>query len=340
MRRGRRIGLVAALWAAGVLGGCDDVQPGDLIGGGGQGAGQAGPEAPAGAPYPIVLCHGFFGFEDFAGVDFIQYFWGVRAHLQAEGEPAVYTPAVDPFDDSEVRGAQLLAHVERILAETGAAKVNLVGHSQGGLDARFVAHQRPDWVASVTTISTPHRGTPLADVALGLTDHGIVPDLLDAFVRLIGRPLWDAAGDDTSVTSAMRQLTTGGAADFNRAYPDQPGVAYYAIAGRTDWHGGGAPCRVDDSPAFITRWAHARDPADPAFWITEAALDGGLFDPIPNDGLVPVPSAQWGRFLGCIPADHLDQMGQLLGDLPGLANPFRHRVFYADLVGWLRSQGH
>lgn len=319
------------------LAACDDVDPDDVINGGGDGNGDP---APAGEQaYPIVLCHGFFGFEDFAGLDFVNYFWGVRDDLLEAGEPLVFTPAVDPFDDSEVRGAQLLAHVERIVAETGFAKVNLVAHSQGGLDARFVAHFRPDLVASVTTISTPHRGTRLADLALGLTDHGPVPGLLDALVRLIGRPLWSAAGDDTSVTSAMRQLSTAGAAAFNAAYPDAAGVAYYSLAGRTDWHRGGEICAVDDAPPFIVRWADERDPVDALFLITEPLLDGGLFDPIPNDGLVTVASARWGRFLGCIPADHIDEMGQLLGDRPGLANDFRHKLFYRDLVAWLRTEG-
>ena len=96
-----------------------------------------------GPPYPIVLAHGFFGFEDFAGVGFITYFYGVKDELADRGEAQVFTPAVDPFNDSETRGEELLAHVERILAETGAAKVNLIGHSQGGLDSRYVAHQRP-----------------------------------------------------------------------------------------------------------------------------------------------------------------------------------------------------
>lgn len=290
-------------------------------------------------PFPIVMAHGFFGFEDFAGIDFINYFFGVADDLAEIGEE-VFTPAVDPFNASEVRGEMLLAAVEAVLDETGAAKVNLVGHSQGGLDARWVAHMRPDLVASVTTIATPHRGSAVADVILGVADHGPVPEVLDALTILIGAPIWDAVGRETSVTASARTLSSAGAAAFNAAWPDAEGVAYYSIAGRTDLHRGGAHCRVPDAPAFIARWETDIDPVDPLLLVTEALLDGGLFDPVPNDGLVTVPSARWGRFLGCIPADHLDEMGHLVGDLPGLINPFRHRVFYRDLVGWLRSQGH
>src|SRR5262249_41924219 len=124
----------------------------------------SGGAAPLGPPYPIVFAHGFFGFEQFAGVDGATYFYGVKDRL-AEGGEAVYTPAVDPFNSSKVRGAPLREHVEQIGAATGRGKVGLVGHSQGGLDARVVAHDRPDLVAAVVRIGTPHHGTPVASTA-------------------------------------------------------------------------------------------------------------------------------------------------------------------------------
>lgn len=298
----------------------------------------AGP--PPTGPFPIVLAHGFVGFEDFAGVDFVQYFFGVKDALALDGELEVFTPAVDPFNASAVRGAELLAHVERVLAETGAERVNLIGHSQGGLDARWVAHARPDLVASVTTISTPHRGSAVADLVLDLSpgDQGF-RDLLDQLVRLLGRPLWDASGTETSVFAALRQLSSAGAAEFNREITDAPGVRYFSIAGRSDRHGGGAICDVDSMRPFIRGYENELDPIDPLLSLSEEILDGGLFAPDPNDGLVTVASAIWGEFLGCIPADHLDEIGQLLGDRPGLFNPWRHTDFYRALVFYLRLEG-
>jgi len=297
------------------------------------------PEGGADAPYPIVMAHGFFGFDTLGGIDAVTYFFGVREDLAGIGE-LVYTPAVDPFNDSEVRGAELLDHIERIIEETGAARVNIIAHSQGGLDARFAAAMRPDLIEAIVTISTPHRGSVPADIALGLVDHGAAPDVLDVLTRIFGGPFYDALGDETSIARAARQLSSRGAAAFDAAYPPDPRIAWYSIAGRTALHRGGPHCRADDPPAFITRWADAVDPTDPLFALIEPLLAGNLFDRTPNDGLVAVPSARFGRFLGCIPADHLDEMGQLLGDLPGLINPFRHRTFYRDLVRWLREQGH
>jgi triacylglycerol lipase len=52
-----------------------------------------------------------------------------------------------------------------------------------------------------------------------------------------------------------------------------------------------------------------------------------------------VRDARWGRFLGCVPADHFDEIGQLFGDGPGWGNDFDHLLFYAELIEWLRAQG-
>ncbi|GAB4116086.1 MAG: hypothetical protein OHK0013_49970 [Sandaracinaceae bacterium] len=295
--------------------------------------------ARLGPPYPVVLAHGFFGFDDFAGVDFIDYYWGVRAELAANGETQVYTPAVDPFNDSETRGRELLAHVEDILAETGHARVNIIAHSQGGLDARVVANLRPDLVASITTIATPHEGTRMADVLLRVVADERLQDLVDALVRLVAAPLYDAAGAQTSVFAALRLFSREGIAAFNAAHPDEPGVRYFSIAGRTDRALAPSLCRVGDRPDFLRRYDDATDPVDPLLSISEAIVEGDALHPAPNDGLVPVASARRGRFLGCIPADHIDEVGHFFGDSPGIFTDFDHLRFYRDLVAFLRAQG-
>jgi triacylglycerol lipase len=308
-----------------------------------EGSGEVGSSTGAprlGPPYPVVLAHGFFGFETFAGVDFVTYFFGVRDHLVAGGEPWVFTPAVDPFDDSTDRGLQLVAEVEAILAETGHAKVNLVGHSQGGLDARVVASLRPDLVASVTTFATPHQGTPIADIALGVLDDPEAQDLADELVQLIGAPLWDELGESTSVIESLQQLSSAGIAVFNATYPDAPDVIYLSIGGRSDYHAGGGECEAAATPPWIAEFSATLDPVDSGLWIAESILDGpNGFDPAPNDGLVRVADAKWGSFLGCVPADHLDEMGQLVGDSPGLGNDWQHLAFYGALVQHLRELG-
>ena len=55
----------------------------------------------------------------------------------------------------------------------------------------------------------------------------------------------------------------------------------------------------------------------------------------PNDGVVPAASCIWGRFLGCIPSDHFDQVGQIYG-----VSDFDHEGFYLDHAQFLEEQGH
>lgn len=292
-------------------------------------------------PAPFVLAHGFFGFNDFAGAGFVDYFWDVRETLEADQDVRVFTPAVDPFNDSTTRGEQLLAEVERVVAQTGAQKVNLIGHSQGGLDARVVASLRPDLVESVTTIATPHQGSPIADGVLALVPPGATAQAIsDALLQFFGGALWGEIDADSSLIDSMRQFSEGGIATFNLDYPDVEGMPYYSIAGRSGRHRGGEDCQPDVEQEFISRYDELRDPIDPLFALAEAAIDGPILNPIPNDGLVRVRDGKRGEFWGCIPADHVDQIGHLFGDGPGFGNDFDHLVFYGDLIAHLRSLGH
>lgn len=293
---------------------------------------------PSGPPYPIVLAHGFLGFDDFARSGTLHYFYGVREDLAELGVRA-FTPAVNPFNDSAHRGRELLTQVERIIAETGAAKVDLIGHSQGGLDARVVAALRPDLVASVTTIGTPNRGAYVVDVSAGLVASPLLSSLEDWMARFFGPVLYEKVDGETSLSAALEQLSTPGVEAFDKAWPDAPGVAYYSIAGRTDLDPGGADCVPDREVAFVSDFAGVLDTVDPIFALTESVIDGGLLGTTDNDGLVRASEARWGTFLGCLPADHVDQVGQFLGDPPGLGNGWNHFQFFRDLVAFLRDEG-
>lgn len=300
-------------------------------GGGGAGGESAG-------PYPIVLAHGFFGFEEFAGADFATYFYEIKQDLADHGEALVFTPAVDPFNDSTSRGAQLVAHIEDIVATTGKDKVVIIGHSQGGLDARVAAHDRPDLVAAVVTVATPHGGTPVADVALGLIGDPNVSAIVDDLVNAIGAPLYDQIGNETAVSKPMHLFSQPGITAFNSAYPDAPGVFYASITGRTDRHLGGQACVADEKLPFVEALKTVEDPTDPFFLLTESLCDGN--GSVPNDGLVRVADAKHGEFWGCVPADHLDEVGHLFGDGPGFGNTYDHKLMYREIVAHLRSLGY
>ncbi|MEY3014568.1 MAG: hypothetical protein RIT45_3303 [Pseudomonadota bacterium] len=300
----------------------------------------AAPPAAKGPPYPVVLAHGFFGTDSFGGLDFATYFYGVRDDLAKHGESLVLTPAVDPFNNSEARGAQLRDAILAYLEQTGHAKAIVIGHSQGGLDARFVAATRPDIVAAVVTYATPHKGSVVADVSLGAVSWPGVKQVVDALMNLAGVQVWHSLTGESSLSAAIEQLSTAKMEAFNAAYPNHPDVAYFSLTGRSALALAKSECKPDLLVDFLIPYESVVDPLDPMFYATREVIDGGWWKALPHDGLVRVEDARWGTFLGCVPADHLDEIGHLFGDWPGGFNSFDHKKLFRDLVGFLRARGY
>lgn len=268
--------------------------------------------------HPIVLMHGMAGSDAWLGV--IDYFVDVEATLDEAGFLGI-APGVDAFHSVDSRAAQWQAHLDALEADGIGRRFLLVGHSQGGLDARYLASVLGDTrVAAIVTVGTPHRGTPVADLGVGLLDG--VPGLgwatdaaIDVFALFLGL-------GEAELTAQVTDLTTPAAEAFNAAVPDVPGVYMASWAGRTcariDWR-----CRVGNDNEI----------ADTVFDLTTLLLDELAGD---NDGLVPVDSAVWGDFQGVLPADHIDQVG--LTD-PLTTAPLDHRAFYVDEAWRLAERG-
>lgn len=237
--------------------------------------------------HPVVLAHGLLGFDELrlAGAR-ADYFRGISERLGREG-CAVHRCRVAPTASIAARAAELAAFVGAV----DARRVNVVAHSMGGLDARYaIAHLGlRKKVASLVTIGTPHRGTPLADAGAALAARSG----LFAALRRVGVDL-----------GALHDLTTARMAAFAADVPDARGVHYACVVG--------APPRSRDvSPILVPTFA----------WLREAT--GG------NDGVVPAASQEWGDVLRVVPADHFAQIGwsrrfdalelyaELLGELRG-----------------------
>lgn len=302
-------------------------------------AGKQGWTSPPGAfrtlsgpPYPIIMAHGFAGW---ANIGPLEYFYQVPETLRGDGH-VVFVSAVDPFNDLYARGAELVTYVQTVLAQTGAAKVNIIAHSQGGLDARYVAHELPDSVAAIVTIATPHQGTPVADAAVSGVGG---PAVMATLESLFGATSPDGGEVPEGFLASIQQMTAVGAAQFSQEIPNAPGVAYYSIAGRSNFQLGQPDCQADE-PGFISQWDSFVDPTGAEFVLTAPILAGDPLNPTPNDGLIAVPSAHWGTFLGCVPADHFEEIGQILGQPAGLGNPFSYKDFYRGLADWLVRQGY
>lgn len=288
----------------------------------------------SGPPYPLVLVHGFFGWDKIGP---LTYFYDVKQALESDGHQVVVA-SMDPFNSTSIRGNQLLQQVQVALVKTGAAKVNLVAHSQGGLDARYVASVIPERIGAVFTVSTPHMGAHIADVLLQRAP-GFTVELAKAFFKAVGRPVYGDVAEDADLKACLESLTTDSVDRFNRKYPDHPLVSYYSIAGRSGSALAEEECFAPKAPPFITKLAKHVDPIDALLYLNHKVVGGSLLDPEPNDGVVRVDSTKWGTWLGCVPADHWDEIGQLFGDSPGKDNPFDHVELYRDVAKFLVSRG-
>lgn len=115
--------------------------------------------------YPIVLVHGM-ALKDWK---FIKSFGEIDRILRIQGYH-VYKAKTDGFGSIETNALQLKEHIEEIMKKEGVDKVNLIAHSKGGLDSKYMITNldMENHVASLTTLCTPHLGSPIATNLLRL----------------------------------------------------------------------------------------------------------------------------------------------------------------------------
>jgi triacylglycerol lipase len=265
----------------------------------------------------------------------------VRDDLAAHGETSVFVTLVAPYDTSENRAKELGPQIDDILQKTGKAKVNVIGHSMGGMDLRVLASPAGmgygDRIASVTTVATPNRGSQVADVTLKILDPGYgvsYDDIANGLLSLLERSVYEIDSDPNlkgqiTELSEHYMVTT-----FNPKYADDARVAYFSYGGRTNDLDGRPDCddalypddvsKLDDAQAFLQPTAK---------FLEQGSLKKA------NDGLVSVQSAKWGAFLQCVPADHMSEVGQLDLSGPDAKSGFDHLVFFRTVVSRLRDRG-
>lgn len=165
-----------------------------------------------GPRYPVVLLHGLFGFDELAlGPARVAYFRGLTGTIDQLGTE-VHRLRVARTGRISLRARQLARRIEAL----DAKRVNLIAHSMGGLDARYLVTHLGARVLTLTTIGTPHRGTAFADWGLRHAERaGLTPWLRRQGIE----------------HAAFADLGTGACARFNERTPDAPGVRYFSIAG-------------------------------------------------------------------------------------------------------------
>ncbi|KAH9890365.1 Alpha/Beta hydrolase protein [Cubamyces lactineus] len=305
--------------------------------------------------YPIVLCHGLYGFDVRGPSSFPilqQHYWSnVLNVLRGKVGAEVLVTGVPSTGSISSRAENL----DRFLRDKAPGRgINFLAHSMGGLDCRhLISHIKPtDYTPlSLTTIATPHRGSPFMDwcrqyIGLGRykTEYHEQRNFKDGTDRpssasqesvssgskqVAGvKSLLSLASLPSSFTTLLLSLLDSPAyanltstylnTIFNPATPNDPSVKYFSVAGRISsmsiWHPLWLPKMVLDGFEEKER-ARMRESGHP---IADMDSEWG------NDGLVTVQSARWGEYLGVLEGcDHWDLRGArgFDVDLPSIPGP-------------------
>lgn len=259
--------------------------------------------------HPIVLVHGFTGFERILGVE---YFYGIPEALRREGA-TVYIARVNPAQTTEFRGEELVQQLKQWAARDGVTRFNLLGHSHGGPTVRYAANVVPHMVASASSLAGAHQGAPLFDQGAALNLPGGLSSLVvTPAMKLLGYLTGTPSPDSASVAAAATSLSAEGAARFNARFP----------AG-----GPLTPCGQGPEKAAVAghdiRWysysgtrqvTNLLDPSDALLKVASVYMMGQE-----NDGAVSRCSSRWGRVIrDNYPWNHLDEINQVLS----LIGPF------------------
>ena len=172
--------------------------------------------------YPILLVHGIF-FRDWQLVNY----WGrIPAALEKNGAKLYYGKQQSSLAIAE-SAKEVKEAIAKVIIETGAEKVNIIAHSKGGLDSRYAISclGMDKYVASLTTINTPHRGCDMVDYLLKKVPGGVVRMIEKRYNRIFSK-LGDKAPD---FMAGVQDLSAERAKSYDAEMPDSPLVTYRSV---------------------------------------------------------------------------------------------------------------
>lgn len=258
--------------------------------------------------HPVMLCHGYGAITSLVKPSPL---YDIAMLLRSHNVLA-FAPNIVPYAKIETRAESWVKHIRQITARVESDKVNVIAHSMGGLDMRYALSKMDiaDQVASFTSISTPHRGTSLAELTLRTPEA--IRDKLADFLDWMGDRIYPHTKSD-AVASAS-QLTRPYVTEiFNADVKDVPGIPYYSYSSAVG-KGTPEPIRV------IARYQNKH-----------------IFEEEgPNDGMVSVESSRWGEHIKTYNLSHLEQMNlRLKEDRKAL-----YESFWFDVAKMLEAKGH
>ncbi len=258
--------------------------------------------------YPVLMVHGIF-FRDW---QLLNYWGRVPATLIRNGAQIYYgdQQSAQSIADS---AQELKKTILNVIEETGAEKVNIIAHSKGGLDSRYAISclGMDKYVATLTTINTPHHGCDMVDYLLDKLPDSVASFIAARYNRVF-RSLGDTAPD---FMAGVRDLSAKKAVSYDELMKDSPDVSYRSVM------------------STMSRAGSAGPPLNIGYMLIKK-LNGA------NDGLVWEKSAVHGEHRDITSPkkrgiSHGDMIDLFRENIEG----FDVREFYAGIVSDLKKQG-
>ncbi len=168
--------------------------------------------------YPILLLHGLC-WRDRKKSNY----WGRIPNILIQNGATIFYGEHDATNTIENSAYEIRRKINNILKNKKYKKINIIAHSKGGLDARYLITKlhMENKVASLTTISTPHRGSEFSDFICNLPKilFDIFCFIVNFYSKLIGSKLPD-------IKSSIYQTTTNYLKKFNKEVLNSKKVYY------------------------------------------------------------------------------------------------------------------
>ncbi|MBQ9512551.1 MAG: triacylglycerol lipase [Lachnospiraceae bacterium] len=260
--------------------------------------------------YPILLVHGVF----FRDIKQLNYWGRIPDELEKNGATIHYGEqhSAASVDDC---AKELEERILTLVKQNGYEKLNVIAHSKGGLDMRTAIAKTSiaPYIASLTTINTPHRGCEFADYLLDMIPKAQQKMIADTY-NMAAKKLGDTNPD---FMAAVTDLTSSACTKRNEVVKDNPDIYYQSVG------------------SVLAKPSAGQFPLNMTYHLVN------LFDGR-NDGLVGEKSFAWGQDFNMIIG--AGKRGISHGDMIDLNREnfdgFDVREFYVQLVAELKRKGY
>lgn len=230
--------------------------------------------------HPVLICHGYGAFASLVKPSPL---FEIAIFMRSHGVLA-FAPNIVPYAKIEIRSREWKSLIKELSERYDIPKFNIIAHSMGGLDIRYALSklELERYVASLTTVATPHHGTSLAELILKAPDS--VQDKLGDLFDWMGDRVYPKTKSDA--IGSLKQLTRSYVQNrFNNEVQNLSSIPYQSFSAAV---GKGTSAPIETVIRFQNNHIFEEEG--------------------PNDGMVSAKSAKWGDHIETAPISHLEQV--------------------------------